>query len=183
LSEVCPSCKKRVELTKEEEHNGLKIRSYSCGHTMKHVHVTEHVAIRDEASWVKTSDPISAITRAKESKNYYEALSLACTFFGDYGKDILRWDSKNTGSQISNSKLKNMDLADITEELINRKLIDQATCDQMLDVRQLRNDFQHDGLAFKLNSSQAQKAEDMVTRAIDCVKILKTNYASNVKMS
>jgi hypothetical protein len=116
--------------------------------------------------------------KAKESKNYYEALSLACTFFGDCGKKILLWDSKNTGNPISNSKLK---FFDITEELYNRKLIDNATSDQMNNVRRLRNDFQHVGLAFKFTSSHAQKAEEMVTRAIDCVKILKTNYSSNVK--
>jgi hypothetical protein len=51
----------------------------------------------------------------------------------------------------------------------------------MNDVRNLRNPFQHDDLAFKLTSSQAQEAEDMVTKAIDCVKALKTDYESKIK--
>jgi hypothetical protein len=51
----------------------------------------------------------------------------------------------------------------------------------MNGVRKLRNDFQHGGLAFKITSGQAQKAEDMVTKAIDCVRTLKTDYDSKVK--
>ena len=181
MTEDCLICKKKVELTKEEEHNGLIIRSYSCGHTSKHVNAIEHLVLKEEASWVKTSDPIRTITRAKESKNYYEALSLVCSFFGDYGKEILLWDSKKTGNQISKSQLKKMDLSIITQKLNNRKLIDKNTYNKMNDVRKLRNDFQHNGLAFTLTSSQAQKAEEMATRAIDCVKTLKTNYASKIK--
>jgi hypothetical protein len=72
------------------------------------------IEVKDEVSWVKTLDPIGAITRARDSKNYYDALSLACTFFGDYGKEILLWNAKETGNQISKSKLKDMDLRDIT---------------------------------------------------------------------
>ena len=51
-----------------------------------------------------------------------------------------------------------MDLRDITQELYNRKLIDKPTYDNMNDIRQLRNKFQHSDLAFKLTSSQAQEA-------------------------
>lgn len=139
------------------------------------------VVIEDENSeWVITSDPVGAITRAKDSKNYYDALSLACSFFGDYGKEILLWDSKNTGIQISNSKLKNMDLSAITQEFYNRNSIDKTTYDKMNDVRKLRNDFQHNGLGFQLTSSQAQRAEEIVTKAIDCVKNLKTKYAGKI---
>jgi hypothetical protein len=74
-----------------------------------------------------------------------------------------------------------MDLSDITRELHNRNLINDTTYDTMNKVRKLRNDFQHGGLAFKLTSSQAQEAEDMVTKAIDCVRTLKTDYESKIK--
>jgi hypothetical protein len=183
----CPVCKKRVELTDEEEHDGYKTRLYSCGHISRHVQRSINetsIEVKEEVGfpeWAKTSDPIGAITRAKESRNYYEALSLACTFFGDYGKEILLWDAKETGNQISKSQLKNMDLCDITRELYKRNLINDTTRDKMNDVRQLRNDFQHGGLAFKLTSSQAQEAENMVTKAIDCIRTLKTDYESKIK--
>jgi hypothetical protein len=51
----------------------------------------------------------------------------------------------------------------------------------MNEVRQLRNDFQHDGLAFEYSSSQTQQAEEMATKAIDCIDVLRTNYESKIK--
>jgi hypothetical protein len=106
---------------------------------------------------------------------------LACSFFQDYGKEILSWDSQKTGNQISKSELKKMDLNVITRKLYDRNLIDKTTFDKMNEVRQLRNDFQHNGLAFEYSSGQAQEAEEMVTKAIDCVRTLKTDYESKIK--
>jgi hypothetical protein len=120
-----------------------------------------------------------SVTRAKDSKNYYEALSLACSFFQDYGKEILLWDSQLTGNQISGKKLGRLE--SIICELHNRNLIDKTTYDKMNEVRLLRNDFQHNGLAFKYSSSQAQNAEDKTTMAIDCINVLKTNYDSKIQ--
>jgi hypothetical protein len=76
--------------------------------------------------------------------------------------------------------LKNIDLNVITRKLYDRNLIDQTTYDKMNEVRRLRNDFQHNGLAFKYSSSQAQDAEDKITKAIDCMNVLKTNYDSKI---
>jgi hypothetical protein len=73
-----------------------------------------------------------------------------------------------------------MDLNVITRKLYDRNLIDQTTYDKMNEVRRLRNDFQHNGLAFKYSSSQAQDAEDKITKAIDCMNVLKTNYDSKI---
>ena len=124
-------------------------------------------------------DPIGLVTRAKDSKNYYEALSLACSFFQDYGKEILLWDSQLTGNQISGKKLGRLEY--IICELHNRNLIDKTTYDKMNEVRLLRNDFQHNGLAFKYSSRQAQDAEDKTTMDIDCINVLKTNYDSKIQ--
>ena len=88
-TEECPVCKETVELTKVEDHDDYKMRFYSCGHTSRLFQRSINeppIEIKDEVSWIKTSDPIGAITRAKGSRNYYEAFSLSCTFFGDYGK-------------------------------------------------------------------------------------------------
>ena len=178
----CPVCKERVELTKVEEHEDHIKRFYSCGHTSRLFQrsiVEPPVVIKDEVKWVKISDRIGGITRAKESKNYYDALSLACSAFEDYGKEILSWDSQTTGKPISGKILKRLE--SILGELYNRNLIDKTTYDKMNEVRQLRNDFQHRGLAFKLSSSQAQDAEEKITKAIDCVNVLKTNYEDKIK--
>jgi hypothetical protein len=51
----------------------------------------------------------------------------------------------------------------------------------MNEVRLLRNEFHHNGLAFKYSSSQAQDAEDKTTMAIDCINVLKTNYDSKIQ--
>jgi hypothetical protein len=163
------------------------MRLYSCGHTSKLSQqsiIEPPIEVEEEdgfPKWEKTIDPIGAITRAKESRNYYEALSLACSFFQDFGREILLWHLRNSVNSISESKVKKMKLQIITQELYDRKLIDKPTYDKMNDVRQLRNEFQHDDLAFKITSSQAQKAEDMVTKAIDCVRTLKTHYETKIK--
>jgi uncharacterized Zn finger protein (UPF0148 family) len=87
LNVECPVCTQRVELLKEEDQGDVKVRFQRS--------ITEApVEIKDEVSWVKKMDPIGLVTRARDSKNYYEALSLACSFFQDYGKEILSWDSQ-----------------------------------------------------------------------------------------
>jgi hypothetical protein len=49
-------------------------------------HNIECIKISEEASWTKESEPLVVITRAKDSRNYYEALSLSCSFFQYFGK-------------------------------------------------------------------------------------------------
>lgn len=139
-------------------------------------HNIECIKISEEATWIKESEPLGVITRAKDSRNYYEALSLSCSYFQSFGKKIMLWDSQKTGTPISNKKMKTVD--SIICELYTRNLIDKTTYDKMNEVRQLRNNFQHDGLAFKLSSSQAQDAETKIIKALDCVKTLLTNYRS-----
>jgi hypothetical protein len=177
----CPVCKETVELTKVEEYDDYKKRYYSCGHPniLFQRSIVDSVVIKDEVSWVKTSDPLGGILRAKGSKNYYDALSLACSFFQDFGKAILSWDSQTTGNQISNKTLKRLE--SIICKLYNRNLIDKSTYDKMNEVRLLRNEFQHGNLAFEISSSRAQQCEEMITKAIDCVKTLKANYESKIK--
>lgn len=91
------------------------------------------------------------------------------------------WDSHHTGNPISNKKTKTLE--SITCELYTRNLIDKITYDKMIEVRQLRNDFQHDGLAFKLSSSQAKDAETKIIKALNCVDTLLTNYRSVIDKS
>ena len=126
----------------------------------------------------KESEPLGVITRAKDSRDYYDALSLSCSFFQSFGKQILLWDSWKSGNPINQDELERMKLFHIINKLFNRKLINEVTYDKMNQVRQLRNEFQHDGLAFKLSSSQAQDAETKIMKALDCVDTLLTNYQS-----
>jgi hypothetical protein len=93
----------------------------------------------------------------------------------------LLWDSQKTGNPINKKQLKTVDL--ITCELYARSLIDKMRYDKMNEVRQLRNDFQHEGLAFKLSSRQAQDAETKIIKALDCVKTLLTSYRSVIDKS
>jgi uncharacterized protein YutE (UPF0331/DUF86 family) len=71
-----------------------------------------------------------------------------------------------------------MDLYHIINELSDRDIIDKTTRDKMHEVRELRNDFQHDNLAFKISSSKAAEVEAKVIKALDCVKIIKEKYES-----
>jgi hypothetical protein len=123
----CPVCHQRVELLKVEDEGDHKRQYYSCGHSNRFFQRSidePTVVIKDEVSWVKRMDAIGLVTRAAASKNYYEALSLACSYFQDYGKEILKWDSQKTGNKISKSELKNMDLNVINRKLYDRNLID-----------------------------------------------------------
>jgi hypothetical protein len=83
-------------------------------------HNIESIKISEEASWIEESKPLGVITRAKDSRNYYEALSLSCSFFQYFGKKILLWDSQKTGNPISNKKTKTLE--SITCELYTRNL-------------------------------------------------------------
>jgi hypothetical protein len=89
----CAVCHQRVELLKVEDEGDHKRRYYNCGHSNRLFQRSidePPIAIKDEVSWVKSMDPIGLVTSAADSKNYYEALSLACSFFQDYGKEILK---------------------------------------------------------------------------------------------
>jgi hypothetical protein len=139
--------------------------------------VTESVNISEQPpEWMKEPEPVGLITRAKGTKNYNDALSLACAFFQFVGKEILLQVSQKNGNPMSKSKMDDMDLYHIINELSNLDIIDQTTCNKMHEVRKLRNDFQHDYLAFKITSRQAQEADAKITVALDCVKILKAMY-------
>jgi hypothetical protein len=137
-------------------------------------HNIKCIKISEEASWTKESEPLVVITRAKDSRNYYEALSLSCSFFQYFGKKILLWDSWKSGNPISNKKTKTLE--SITCELYTRNLIDKTTYNKMNEVRQLRNHFQHDGLPFKLSSSQAQGSRlcrDIIDKLSKCYRQIK----------
>jgi hypothetical protein len=172
----CPFCKKRVELTRVEDHIGYELKFYSCGHNFKHVTrsiVEAAIKVSDTVSWKKQIDPVSAIERIKDSKNYYDLFSRSCSAVQYNGKKILLQDSRNSGNPISKSRFKNMDLSGIASELYNRNLIDKSTFDKIDEIRQMRNEFQHDGLAFKISSGQAEEAEIKITNALDSANILK----------
>jgi len=141
--------------------------------------ITDSVNISEQGPvWTKETEPIGLITRAKDSKNYYDAISLSCSYFQSFGKKILLRHSQKNRNPISKSKMDDMDLYHIINELSDRDIIDKTTRDKMHEVRELRNDFQHDNLAFKISSSKAAEVEAKVIKALDCVKIIKEKYES-----
>jgi hypothetical protein len=133
------------------------------------------IKISDKISWNRKSDPVDEITRAKDAKDYYKAISLSCTAFGYYGKEILLNNSKITGVPVSN---KGLDLTSIIYLLYTHNLIDETIHDKMDDVRKLRNIMQHEDRSFNFSSFQAQEAETVISNSLDCVKLVKTKYES-----
>jgi hypothetical protein len=131
------------------------------------------IKISDEVSWDMEKNPVDEITRAKDAKDYYKAISLSCTVFGHYGKKILLYHSKKTGIQVSKQLGR---LESIICLLYNHNLIDQTIYDKIEGVRKLRNIMQHEDRSFKFSSFQAQEAETIIINSLDCIEFLKTKY-------
>jgi hypothetical protein len=66
----------------------------------------ENVNASENLSFEIVKDPIGEITRDKEAKDYFKAISYSCTVFEYYGKQILLWHFKNIGTPVGEKKLK-----------------------------------------------------------------------------
>jgi hypothetical protein len=186
----CPFCKKRVELTKVEDHNDYQLKFYNCGHNFKFVTrsiVEPSIKVSDSVRWDIRKDPVAAITKFIDSKDYSVAISKACTYFQQRGKKILLRYSKQSGTPVSKSTLKKLKF--ILTELHARKLIDSDIHDKMNGVknnnrivakglRNIRNEYEHEDRAFNYSSEQAQEDEVMANTALYCIKWLVTKYGT-----
>jgi len=134
------------------------------------------VEISDSVVWDIKKDPIGEVTRAKDARDYYKAVSLSCTFFQFFGKKVLLWHSQNTGTTLNTNEL--TWLKRIIDALYGRNLIDKTIRDEMHDVRELRNEFQHEDRGLNFSSGEAKEAEGIIAMALNCIKYLKTKYGN-----
>jgi hypothetical protein len=81
------------------------------------VNIKESLEISESVSWDIKRDALVQITRAKDAKDYYKAVSLACTVFQYIGKQIL---FRSTGAVT-----KNIDLNSIIDALYKKNIIDK----------------------------------------------------------
>jgi hypothetical protein len=125
--------------------------------------VSESALVSDHVEWQMKIDVIAKITRAMEIRDYYAALTAPCSFFQVLGKQLLGM-----------SKGERADLSPIINKLCSKNLINQTICNEMHDAKNLRNEFEHEGGGFGYSSEQARQAETIVTKALRCVKYLKT---------
>jgi hypothetical protein len=79
-------------------------------------------------------DPIGEISRAKEDKGYFKAISYSCVVFEYYGKQISLWHL-NIGTPVGNKKLKELSMQSIIVLLYNDKIIDETTYNNILGVK------------------------------------------------
>jgi hypothetical protein len=50
--------------------------------------VSESITLSESVSWNLEKEPVGEVTRARDTKDYYKAISLSCTLFQNYGKNI-----------------------------------------------------------------------------------------------
>jgi hypothetical protein len=43
--------------------------------------IGENITLSDNVCWNLEKEPIGEVTRARDAKDYYKAISLSCTFF------------------------------------------------------------------------------------------------------
>jgi hypothetical protein len=136
----------------------------------------DNVTVSDNVSWNLKKEPIGEVTRAKDDREYYKAISLSCTLFQNYGREILLWQSNNRGTRVAKKQLEH--LKSIICELYAQNIIDQTIYKKINDVRNLRNELQHTDRAINYSSSQAEEAEKIIDNALECLKFLKRKYDS-----
>ena len=131
--------------------------------------IEPNVEIFDSVSWQIEKDPIAEIGRAMDVGDYYKSISLACTMFQHYGREILI-------NKYAVSKKALEDLNDIINILYGRNIIDKTINDNIHDARKLRNELQHKDRSIKYTSDQALAASNIVENALTGLKFLKTEY-------
>src|SRR6266496_5153907 len=86
--------------------------------------ITDSMTCSDNVSWNLKKEPIGEVTRAKDDKEYYKAISLSCTLFQKYGREILLWQSNNRGTKVSKKQLERLE--SIICELHAQNIIDRT---------------------------------------------------------
>jgi demethoxyubiquinone hydroxylase (CLK1/Coq7/Cat5 family) len=81
---------------------------------------------------------------------------------------------KKTGVNIAKKQLSHLE--SIIRELYTQNIIDKTIYDKLNNVRNLRNELQHEDRAIKYSSDQADEAENIIDQAIECLKLLKSKY-------
>jgi secreted Zn-dependent insulinase-like peptidase len=87
---------------------------------------------------------------------------------------ILLSHSKKTGVNIAKKQLSRLE--SIICELYTQNIIDKTIYDELNNVRNLRNELQHEDRAIKYSSDQAHEAENVMDQAVECLKLLKSKY-------
>jgi hypothetical protein len=91
--------------------------------------ISESITVSDSVSWNLEKEPIDEVTRARDAKDYYKAISLSCTLFQNYGKEILLSQSNKTGIGVSKQQLKRLE--SIICEIYTRNILDQTIYDKL----------------------------------------------------
>ena len=110
--------------------------------------ISESITVSDSVSWNLEKEPIGEVTRARDAKDYYKAISLSCTLFQNYGKEILLSQSNKTGIGVSKQQLKRLE--SIICEIYTRNIVDQPF------ITNLSNELQHEDRSIKYSSNQAK---------------------------
>jgi uncharacterized protein YutE (UPF0331/DUF86 family) len=79
---------------------------------------------------------------------------------------------------VSVTKEQIKDLWSIIYEIYTRNIIDKTVYNKLDNVRNLRNELQHEYRAIKYSSNQAQEAENAIAQVIDCLKLLKSKVVN-----
>jgi uncharacterized protein YutE (UPF0331/DUF86 family) len=82
--------------------------------------------------------------------------------------------SKKRRVSIANKQLERLE--PIISELYTENIIDKTIYDKLNNVRNLRNELQHEDRAIKYSSDQADESENVIDQAIECLKLLKSKY-------
>ncbi|MFL6456419.1 MAG: hypothetical protein ACJ71G_05560 [Nitrososphaeraceae archaeon] len=91
--------------------------------------ISESITVSDSVSWNLGKEPIDEVTRAIDAKDYYKAISLSCTLFQNYRKEILLSQSNKTGIGVSKQQLKRLEY--IICEIYTRNIVDQTIYDKL----------------------------------------------------
>ncbi|MFL6364044.1 MAG: hypothetical protein ACJ719_02400, partial [Nitrososphaeraceae archaeon] len=91
--------------------------------------ISESITLSEGVAWNLKKEPIGEVIRAKDAKDYYKAISLSCTLFQNYGKEILLSQSKKTGVSIAKKQLKYLE--SIICELYTQNIIDKTMYDKL----------------------------------------------------
>ena len=151
-------------------------------------HVTrglkENVPLSESAVWNVVKNPINEISKAKEDRDYFKAMTYSCAVFEYYGKQILVWHFNDIKRPIGKSKLERMSLNPVIMMLYTHEIINESVYNDMIQVKELRNKFIHEDRSVKISSEQFidsnKNPDKMVDKALGCAIFLKAKYESMV---
>lgn len=177
--EYCGTCKADREVDSVEELSDGKKFTLECGHTqrMRIFIVNEEMQISENFSWVEQKNPVEEIIKAVKANDYSKTLTLACSVFEHYGKQILVWHSKKTSNPLSPQNVAKLDLFSVIYQLFSCEILkDMNVKSKMHSIRCLRNSFIHEGYSLKLSSDIAQQVDVSTQDIINCTALLKAEH-------